>query len=157
MKIDDYEWREIAFEDIVLPRAVMGISILVSISDLPDDTKDWLWSLRNCCGVEKTELSTKCAKHAEILLSQMKMRHDEICLLIQDRLSPHGFVVGETLANWHKALENIKRIGIESNNKYCLWRAATHPRDAYASADSILNILNAISNNEPSDNEPHLK
>lgn len=145
MKLDDYEWRQIKFQGVELPQTVMAISVLTMLKGIPEDTIDWLWKIRHCCGVEKCESGIACAKHADIILSELHSKHDEVSLLVEKNLGTHGFTTEQTIADWTNALIRIRNVGAERGELACTWCAPRHPKDRYSDSGSLAGLIEALS------------
>ena len=122
----------------------MGASILQPVLAITDrELIDWLWSLRICCGVQKSASADVCARCSQKLSDLMLEHRQRVLEGIKERLGPHGFDADETYRDWMMAFDQIIRLSVKSESE-CVWSAPSHPNDRYKGRAGRQQLMDAL-------------
>jgi hypothetical protein len=132
MAFDDYNFRPITFQGVTFPATLMGISVFLSMFDIPEEDflGDWIWRLSNCRGVSKRAPAERCAECARRTADLMLENRQKILDHIRENLASYGLDPEETYRDWLLALQKIAELSAIADGE-CVWSAPLHPRDPY--------------------------
>ena len=113
---DSEEWPPICFEGELLPKSLMGISILMD-RWFSKSTKDWIWRFHICREVWKGGDADWCIKSAKEITNYLQKRRKKAAAEIEKRLGLDGQT---TVDEWIDGLTRIQAISATVDGD-CRW------------------------------------
>ncbi len=135
---DSNGWQPICFEGELLPRSMMGISILMD-RWFSKSTKEWIWKFHICNEVWKEGDADWCKKSAIEILKYLHKKRSKAAVEIEKRLGLDGQI---TVDEWIEGLTRIRDISTNVDGD-CHWIAGKPTERAEETRRRILAFIDA--------------
>lgn len=124
------QFRPIIFEGRILPRSVMGISLLANLARKSDrELAGWLATFPDCRDVTRAAPSLICHTLAGRGRDLMLDYRAQVLLLLDEHLATSDADAKTIYGEWVTALQQITELAAQTEDD-CEWYAPANPDDA---------------------------